>query len=194
MWIEKHEDSVIYEYKIDNISVFIYILSDCNAATIVIVDQATSTILHNSFIDCKSLNYDCIDYLKSQAMILLKTEKPECNINIHYISVAVDFGQALGGRYKEMGDNSGEEFRDTFLLPILQNKNDNSKIVISFDGTIGAPPGFLEETFGGLVRKGFAKELLLNRLHIISNEDEDVIPEIYEYILNASKYYNEELT
>src|SRR5690625_5264052 len=73
------------------------------------------------------------------------------------ISVAKQFSRTPAGRYKTDGPKSGEAFRETHLIPSLTT-NDN--VTVELDGALGYGSSFLEEAFGGLVRKGFkAKEL-----------------------------------
>lgn len=73
------------------------------------------------------------------------------------ISIAGDFTKYPGGRYKKHGTGSGEEFREKFLIPNLQKEE---QLTIILDGTAGYSSSFLEEAFGGLTRRGFAKELV----------------------------------
>ncbi|WP_094507048.1 STAS-like domain-containing protein [Brucella thiophenivorans] len=73
------------------------------------------------------------------------------------ISIANDFTKYPGGRYRKHGNGSGEEFRNRYLVPALQN---NEPLTIILDGTVGYSSSFLEEAFGGLVRSGFGKELV----------------------------------
>ena len=73
------------------------------------------------------------------------------------ISIADDFTRYPGGRYRKHGKGSGEEFRDAFLVPMLEKEEE---VVIILDGTAGYSSSFLEEAFGGLVRRGYAKELI----------------------------------
>jgi hypothetical protein len=52
-----------------------------------------------------------------------------------------------GGRYRKEGKNSGEEYRDDILLPILLRGDDVS---IDIDGDVYFTHSFLDECFGGL--------------------------------------------
>lgn len=70
----------------------------------------------------------------------------------HTINVAKDFSQATGGRYRKDGNYSGEAFREDILSPIF-DKDIDSLILINFQDTYGCCDSFLEEAFGGLVRK-----------------------------------------
>lgn len=71
------------------------------------------------------------------------------------ISIADDFTKYPGGRYRKHGKGSGEEFRDSFLVPLLEKQEE---ITVILDGTAGYSSSFLEEAFGGLVRRGYEKE------------------------------------
>ncbi|WP_247997406.1 STAS-like domain-containing protein [Brucella tritici] len=73
------------------------------------------------------------------------------------ISIANNFTKYPGGRYRKHGKGSGEEFRDVWLVPALEN---NEQLTIELDGTAGYSSSFLEEAFGGLVRRGFGKDVV----------------------------------
>lgn len=68
------------------------------------------------------------------------------------ISIANDFTPFPGGRYKKHGSGSGEEFRETLLIPALRSR---TPVLVNIDGAAGYPSSFLEEAFGGLIRRGF---------------------------------------
>lgn len=108
------------------------------------------------------------------------------------ISIAHDFSRIPGARYPEEGDFSGQEFRQTILLPKLQEALDNKeKLTINLDGTAGLGTSFLEESFGGLIRVDkFDVESLKNTLEFISEEDPDYITEIWSYINEAYEQEN----
>ncbi|WP_119258904.1 STAS-like domain-containing protein [Shinella zoogloeoides] len=73
------------------------------------------------------------------------------------ISIADDFTKYPGGRYRKHGKGSGEEFRDDYLVPAIKNEE---QLIIVLDGTAGYSSSFLEEAFGGLIRRGFQREKL----------------------------------
>ena len=73
------------------------------------------------------------------------------------ISIADDFTKYPGGRYRKHGKGSGEEFRENFLVPNIEKQE---QITIVLDGTAGYSSSFLEEAFGGLVRRGYGRDLL----------------------------------
>ena len=81
------------------------------------------------------------------------------------INVARDFSRFPGGRYRTDGPFSGQEFRDDILVPALAT---NEHVAVEIDGVAGLPVSFLEEAFGGLVRLGFSKDELFDRLDIVA--------------------------
>ncbi len=82
------------------------------------------------------------------------------------ISIAEDFSPSPAGRFRSDGPFPGEAFRDDFLLPKLK---DSDQILILLDGTSGYGSSFLEEAFGGLVRKGFKESELRRKLRFESS-------------------------
>jgi hypothetical protein len=103
------------------------------------------------------------------------------------INVAKDFTRFPSGRYKKNGDTSGEAFREKFLEGPVTKKE---PVTIELDGTIGYGSSFLEEAFGGLVRKLQPSRNDLQPLLTLVSEDSSLIDEINGYIddaLNALK-------
>ena len=68
-----------------------------------------------------------------------------------HINIAKDFSDVPLGRYPGDGNFSGERFREELLRPALQKGN----VAVNIDGTEGYGSSFLDEAFGGLVRKGY---------------------------------------
>ncbi|EMO39517.1 PF14213 domain protein [Leptospira noguchii serovar Autumnalis str. ZUN142] len=101
------------------------------------------------------------------------------------IKIAKDFTDVVGHRYRIDGPKSGEEFREDFLEPILNDSNIKT-IEIDMDDTWGYPSSFLEECFGGLVRK-YGIDLVKGKIKIISNQDESLQERIKEIINKAKK-------
>jgi hypothetical protein len=81
------------------------------------------------------------------------------------ISVRNNFSENPSGRYLTDGPNSGQRFRDEWLLPALKA---NEKVTVDLDGALGYGSSFLEEAFGGLVRAGFKYAELRRKLEIES--------------------------
>ncbi len=109
-------------------------------------------------------------------------------MNKKVIKVAEDFTPYPGGRYPVGKNDSGEEFRERILYPELKKAIEGGyKIIIDLDGGAGYGSSFLDEAFGGLVRKyGIDKSLLLGKMDFISEEDPYCVEEIKEYIENAA--------
>jgi len=83
------------------------------------------------------------------------------------IVIAIDFSPSPIGRYRTDSETSGEAFRVDHLAPALRMYD---KVTVILDGTDGYGSSFLEEAFGGLIRKeGFTESQLKNKLTIISN-------------------------
>lgn len=100
------------------------------------------------------------------------------------INVARDFTRFPSGRLKKNGETSGEGFREKFLEEPIKN---GEKITVELDGTIGYGSSFLEEAFGGLVRKlNIAPDKLLDQLTLAS-QDVSIVEEITNYIKDAGK-------
>ena len=97
------------------------------------------------------------------------------------INVSRDFSKYPGPRYASLGKSSGEVFRDQKLIPALES---NEKVVVELDGTAGYGSSFLEEAFGGTIRKGI--EITEGKLDLVSC-DKDLVSEIWDYIASAQK-------
>jgi len=83
------------------------------------------------------------------------------------INIANEFSRVPAGRYLSDGPYSGEKFRQ-MLLPLLRNQDE---IIVELDGTAGYPSSFLEEAFGGLVRKEhFRADDLRRKLRIVARD------------------------
>lgn len=97
------------------------------------------------------------------------------------IRIAEEFSRYPAGRYLKDGPYSGESFRKKFLEP---NIAIHEKIVIELDGTRGYGSSFLEEAFGGLVRKGFSKNELKKKIEIKAT-NQSLKAEILDFIDHA---------
>lgn len=102
-----------------------------------------------------------------------------------FIVVARDFSDTPAGRVPEDGEFNGQRFLNEYLVPALR---ESEILTVDLDGLEGYGSSFLEEAFGGLVRDaGFTAAELHKRLRLKSDEDESVIPEIWEYIDDARR-------
>jgi hypothetical protein len=101
------------------------------------------------------------------------------------IKIAEDFTKFPAGRFLSDGKFSGERFREEFLIPALKK---NDKVIVFIDGVIGYGSSFLEECFGGMVRKKlFTTDDLKRRLEIKFDDPSFSLyeTEIWEYINDA---------
>ena len=98
-------------------------------------------------------------------------------------NIARDFSMTPAGRYYADGPDSGERFRDEFLEPPLLL---GETIVIEIDGTGGFSSSFLEEAFGGIVRKlRLDRYAAFDRIRISGNET-SYKQEIAQYLRQAA--------
>lgn len=85
------------------------------------------------------------------------------------IVIAKEFSRTPFGRYTTDSPNSAERFRRDFLVPAL--KGEEKEVIVDFRGiALGVGSSFLEEAFGGLIRKeGLPKANIKARLVIKSD-------------------------
>ena len=80
-----------------------------------------------------------------------------------------------GGRLRSDGPGSAEEFRDDVLAPALfKAHKETSVVMVNFCGIAGASSAWLDEAFGGLVRKhNWGKNDLSDLLLLTNGWDDD---------------------
>ena len=105
------------------------------------------------------------------------------------INICKEYTDTPGGRYKEQGDFSGEDFRETMLKPkYLESIEKNEKLQIDLDGGYGYGSSFLEEAFGGLIRNlNDNYKQALEIIQIKSDDEPKLIEDIKRYIEEAIK-------
>lgn len=103
------------------------------------------------------------------------------------ISIAKDFSKTPGARYRTDGANSGQEFREVFLEKYFSENYDDTIIEIDLDGVDGYASSFLEETFGGLVRK-YGRKTVLKKIIIQAEKLKFFKVQCYKYIENAQSH------
>lgn len=86
------------------------------------------------------------------------------------IKIATDYSDTPVGRFPEDGEFNGTKFREKYLRPALTAED---KVQVDIDGVEGYGSSFLEEAFGGLVRKGHFTATELKKKLEISYQDED---------------------
>jgi len=92
--------------------------------------------------------------------------------------------QFQGPRYKELGEASGQEFRDEYLIPWLNSLDLNVQATIDFAGTRVFSPSFLEESFGGAIRVDSKNRERLNKVTFV-NIDQIWLGKLKNYIKEA---------
>ncbi|WP_302141001.1 STAS-like domain-containing protein [Halomonas alkalicola] len=105
------------------------------------------------------------------------------------INIGKDFSDHPIGRYREDGPESGQVFRDDYLIPKLESLGSNEKLeIILDDGVDGYGSSFLVEAFAGVVKVGYmhSDELLKKLVFKYTDEDFSFFEEkIKEYIQEA---------
>ena len=102
-------------------------------------------------------------------------------------SIAKSYTDTPGPRYENEGKFSGENFRKTILINLIQQaKHQHTKLQIDFDGGYGYPTSFLEEAFGGAVRETKDRDLL-PLFDFKSDEEPSLIQEVRKYIIDATE-------
>ncbi|REL27664.1 STAS-like domain-containing protein [Thalassotalea euphylliae] len=100
-----------------------------------------------------------------------------------------NFSDTPFGRYSDDSKHNGTAFREILIDKLKQARQDKTKLIVDFDSIkIGIGSSFLEEAFGGLVRKGyFTKEELTGELGVLDiKSDQDFYKkEIFAYINEA---------
>jgi ERCC4-type nuclease len=103
------------------------------------------------------------------------------------ISIAKEFSDVPSGRYYADGEWTGEKFRTEYLAPKLKKADRQHPVIVNINDTEGYGSSFLEEAFGGLVRKeNFSQDELNKILKIEANDTYRIYKEIIlEYIAEA---------
>lgn len=99
------------------------------------------------------------------------------------IHVGRDFSKHPAGRYRDDGPNSGQRFREDFLVPALREADE---VLVVLDGTRGFGSSFLEEAFGGLIREGLSNKFLATHL-TIQGKDSGYVSEARQYVREAAE-------
>jgi hypothetical protein len=99
------------------------------------------------------------------------------------ISVAKDFSRFPAGRFLSDGPYSGEKFREEFLVEPIKK---GEEVVVDLDGVAGYGSSFLEEAFGGVVRKLKLARAKVDRIIKINSDDESLVAEVTGYMHEAA--------
>ena len=96
-------------------------------------------------------------------------------MSITKINIGEDFSKTPRGRYHPAdGKNSGERFREEFLKKVFSEPDKYTlPVEVVLDDAEGYGSSFLEEAFGGLVRKGYATAEEVIKAFEFTYKDED---------------------
>ena len=101
------------------------------------------------------------------------------------IKIAKDFTETPGGRDREQGPFSGEEFREDILEKnFIKAEQLDEKLFVDFDGAYGYPPSFLEESFG-ILAEAYGRERVLKTLIFECKDEPNVLVRLETYINQA---------
>ena len=84
------------------------------------------------------------------------------------IDIGNDYSPTPAGRFPDDGPYNGEDFRERILVPALER----GPVMIRIDTVEGLGSSFLEEAFGGLIRKHSYTEEKLRQLLTIVFDDQ----------------------
>lgn len=104
------------------------------------------------------------------------------------IHIAKDFSPTPGGRFEKDGPASGEEFRKSLLEPLFVDPQNLEYVTVILDGASGYATSFLEEAFGGLVRKYEALRVE-DYIKFISEDEPLLADEVSQYMSDARSQY-----
>jgi hypothetical protein len=106
------------------------------------------------------------------------------------ISIANDFSKYPAGRSRRDGEFSAERFREDLLIPALREAQEQGgRVIVVLDGVYGYSSSFLEESFGGLVRRKAFRPNWLRQALVVRAEN----PVYKTYKLDADRYLADEL-
>lgn len=99
------------------------------------------------------------------------------------------------GRYVKDGKFNGTTFREILSVKLKEAQSENDYLIVDLDNIeFGVGSSFLEEAFGGLVRKGlFTKDELIGSQGILQIKSQQAFykEEIHQYIDEAKKENNQ---
>lgn len=97
--------------------------------------------------------------------------------------VAKQFSRFPGGRRKEHGRHSGEEFRESVAVPLMEQYE---HVRFDLTGSAGYSSGFLDEAFGELGAI-FGFDEVKRRVEIVADDDPDAVNIAWARVADASR-------
>ena len=102
---------------------------------------------------------------------------------IKYI-FATQYSPYPGGRFIRLGEYSGEDFRETVLVPVVESGDfieiDATGVKLSFS------PSFLDEAFGGLVKK-YGLKKVKETISFSAKDNRDLEGKMWSFAEKADK-------
>lgn len=104
------------------------------------------------------------------------------------IYVATQYTRTPDVRFESQArGKSGEGFREKLLIPkLMECIGKQEELYVFFDGCRGAGVSFLEEAFGGLIRRGIAYEDIKRWLRVRWNSNPRKVLQIEGFIKKAN--------
>lgn len=103
------------------------------------------------------------------------------------INIATDFTKTPGARYYSDGPYSGQQFREEKLKEYFKDPDDERVVTVDLDGVKGYAPSFLEESFGGLVRR-YGRDRVKRKIKIITSKFHFFKAKAEQYIEDAKEF------
>lgn len=115
-------------------------------------------------------------------MIKMDQARPTDMSSPFRYAVAERFTRFPGGRRKQHGPHSGEEFLESVVLPLLK---EHEFLVFDLSGSAGYSSGFLDEAFGELGAILGLKEAR-RRISIVATDDPESVETAWRRIADAA--------
>ena len=97
-----------------------------------------------------------------------------------------DFSESPSGRTREDGPHSGEEFRESVLVPaLMQAENEGTKLIVDMNGTMGLASNWMQEAFYKLDAKR-GPSCRPRPIVEIRCDDPSIVKEANQYLLARS--------
>jgi len=93
------------------------------------------------------------------------------------LSIATEYTKMPGARYIKNGDFSGQDFRETKLIPAFEKAQAEGKLLlVDLDGCYGFLSSFIDEAFGGLAER-YGKKAINKTLEIKCDDENSLVSE-----------------
>jgi len=185
---ETYKGKVIIEYPNRIYEIDIYAVTDYKGSPKELKENYSMWINCNELLQKENVlpSIEILKYLSNDIInlkiLVNNNHKIISTEGVMIYKISKEYTETPGSRYINEGKYSAEDFRDNHLIPLIERcKEQEEKLIIDLDGGYGYSTGFLEETFGGLIRKGYSIEDL-NLISFVSDEEPELIDTILTYI------------